>query len=100
MKFFLAFLFLFLITFLSGCQTIDMKTQKAIEKENEELSKFLQQPETELKIEMGQPAKIVFDEKGSKFLIYINKKYGITCERSFEVNKKEIIVGFSSTGCF
>ena len=43
-----AFLFIF-----SGCQTIENKSQSAIKKENEKLSKFLQQPESELKIAMG-----------------------------------------------
>ena len=38
-----------------------------------ELSKFLQQPESELKIVMGQPDEIMYDEKGSKFL-FIRKK--------------------------
>ena len=40
---------------LSSCQTVDNKSQKAIKKENEKLSKFLQQPESELKIVMGEP---------------------------------------------
>jgi len=39
---------------LSNCQTVDNKSQKAIKKENEKLSKFLQQPESELKIVMGE----------------------------------------------
>jgi len=39
---------------LSSCQTVDNKSQKAIKKENEKLSKFLQQPESELKIVMGE----------------------------------------------
>jgi len=59
------FLFLF-----SSCQTIENKSQKAIEKENEKLSKFLQQPESELKIVMGEPNEIIYDDKGSKFFIY------------------------------
>ena len=89
--------FLFMIT---GCQTIENKSQSAIKKENEKLSKFIQQPESELKIVMGEPDNIVYDEKGSKFFIYTKKKYNITCERKFEIDQNKMIVGFTSKGCF
>ena len=94
---------IFLITFLfviSGCQTIEKKSQSAIKKENEKLSKFLQQPESELKIVMGEPDSIIKDDKGSTFLVYTKKKYNITCERKFEIDQNKIIVGFTSKGCF
>ena len=93
----------FLITFLfviAGCQTIEKKSQGAIKKENEKLSKFLQQPETELKIVMGKPDSIIKDDKGSTFLVYTKKKYNITCERKFEIDQNKMIVGFTSKGCF
>ena len=89
--------FLFLIT---SCQTIEQKSQKTIKQENEKLSKFLQQPESELKIVMGEPNEIVYDDKGSKFFIYSKKKYNISCERKFEINQNKMIVGFTSKGCF
>ena len=95
--FFCLFIFLFA---LSGCQTVENKSQRAIKKENEKLSKFLQQPESELKIVMGEPNRITYDNKGSKFFVYISEKYKITCERQFEINEKQMIVGFSSKGCF
>ena len=85
---------------LTGCQTIENKSQSVIKKENEKLSKFLQQPETELKIVMGEPNEITYDDKGSKFFIYTKKKYNITCERKFEINQNKMIVGFTSKGCF
>ena len=85
---------------LSGCQTIEKKSQETIKKENEQLSKFLQQPESELKIVLGEPYEITYNNKGSKFFIYSSKKYGITCERKFEIGDTKMIVGFSSKGCF
>ena len=94
---------IFLITFLfviSGCQTIEKKSQSAIKKEIEKLSKFLQQPESELKIVMGEPDSIIKDDKGSTFLVYTKKKYNITCERKFEIDQSKMIVGFTSKGCF
>ena len=90
----------FLIFLLNSCQTIENKSQKAIKKENEKLSKFLQQPESELKIVMGEPDNIVYDDKGSKFFVYTKKKYNITCERKFEIDQNKMIVGFTSKGCF
>ena len=89
--------FLFLIT---GCQTIENKSQSAIKKENEKLSKFLQQPESELKIVMGEPDDIIKTDKGTIFLVYTKKKYNITCERKFEIDQNKMIVGFTSKGCF
>ena len=85
---------------LSGCQAIESKSQQAIKKENEKLSQYLQQPESELKIAMGEPDNIVYDDKGSKFFVYTKKKYNITCERKFEIDQNKMIVGFTSKGCF
>ena len=83
-----------------ACATIENKSQQVVKKENEKLSKFLNQPESELKIVMGKPDKIIIDEKGVRFLVYISTKYKISCERRFEINQYEMVVGFSSKGCF
>ena len=60
---------LLLLFLLVSCETIDKQSQK----ETEKLSKFLQQPESELKIVMGEPDKITYDNKGSKFFLYKKK---------------------------
>ena len=96
----ITFYFVCFFFLLSSCQTVDNKSQKAIKKENEKLSKFLQQPESELKIVMGEPDSIIKDDKGSTFLVYTKKKYNITCERKFEIDQNKMIVGFTSKGCF
>ena len=93
-------LFVCSLFLLSSCQTVENKSQRAVKKENEKLSKFLQQPESELKIVMGEPDKIIYDDKGSAFFIYTKKKYNITCERKFEIDQNKMIVGFTSKGCF
>ena len=100
MKIIFIFLFVGSLFLLSGCQTIESKSQQAIKEENEKLSKFLQQPESELKIVMGEPNNIVYDDKGSKFFVYTEKKYNITCERKFEIGQNKMIVGFTHKGCF
>ena len=94
-------IFLILLVFLLvGCQTIEKKTEEIGKREVKEISKFLQQPESELKIEMGKPDEILFDEKGSKFYVYKKKKYGIICEKKFEIDQNNMIIGVSSRGCF
>ena len=94
MKIVRAFLLMVFILLLNGCQTIENKSQKAIKKENEKLSKFLQQPESELKIVMGEPDEIKHNDMGSKFFIYTKKKYSITCERKFEIDKSLLVIIF------
>ena len=100
MKIIYIYLIAVLLTITSGCKTIEEKSKKAVKKENEKLSKFLQQPESELKIVMGEPDEITYDNKGSKFFIYSKKKYNITCVRKFEINQSKMIIGFTSKGCF
>ena len=92
--------FIFLLVFISGCQSINEKSEAIIKKENEKLSKFIGQPLSELKIVMGNPDEETKNDIGSKILIYKTKKYGISCERKFEINEVNMVVGFSSKGCF
>ena len=63
MKLFFAILLSFFV--LSSCQTIENKTNKIGKKEVKEISKFIQQPESELKIVMGEPDEVKYDDKGS-----------------------------------
>ena len=63
MKIINAFFIVFFLFIIAGCQTIENKSQSAIKKENEKLSKFLQQPESELKIVMGEPDNIIKSDK-------------------------------------
>ena len=100
MKIIYSFLIVVFLFVISACQTIENKSQSAIKKENEKLSKFIQQPESELKIVMGAPDNIIKSDKGTTFLIYTKKKYSITCERKFEIDKNKMVVGFTSKGCF
>ena len=99
MKIIYIFIYVLSLLLVSGCQTIDNKSQNAIKKENEKLSKFIQQPESELKIVMGEPDEITYDNKGSKFFIYAKKKYNITWERKFEIDQNMMIIAFTTRGC-
>jgi len=81
MKLFSTILLVFL---LFGCQTIQNKTDKIGKKEIKEISKFLQKPESELKIEMGKPDEIKNDEKGSKIYVYKKKNMALPAKKSLK----------------
>ena len=100
MKNFQIFLLITFVFLLSGCETINKKSDEAAKKENKKLSQFIGQPVSELKIVMGNPDSEAKSETGSKLLIYNTKKYGIPCERKFEINNNEMVIGFISKGCF
>ena len=91
---------LFLISILfTGCQTIKEKSNAIAEKENKEYGQFVGKEVNELKIELGNPTEDYVNEIGNKVFVYKTKKYGITCERKFEINKNNIIESFTSSGC-
>ena len=84
----------------SGCQTVKNKTDAIVEKENEKLSKFLGKSSSELQMELGKPDEDFKNAKGNFEFIYNSKKYLVPCERRFEINSENIVVGFVSNGCF
>ena len=100
MKFFQIFLLITFVFLFTGCETINKKSDEAVKEENKKLSQFIGQPVSELKIVMGNPDSKAKSETGSKLLIYNTKKYGISCERKFEINNNEMVIGFISKGCF
>ena len=83
----------------AGCQTIKNKSDAAIEKENKKLGQFIGKQATELKMNLGAPTEDFINELGNETLVYKTKKYGIPCERKFEINTHGTVVGFSSNGC-
>ena len=100
MKNFQIFLLVAFVFLFTGCETINKKSDEIVKKENKKLSQFIGQPISELKIVMGNPDSEVKSETGSKILIYTTKKYGIPCERKFEIDNNEMVIGFISKGCF
>ena len=96
----LSILSVFLVFFLMSCQTIKQKTDAIVEKENKKLSTFIGKSSQDLKGSLGSPDEDFKNEKGNLVLVYNTKKYGIPCERRFEINTKSIVIGFVSNGCF
>ena len=88
----------FLIT--SNCQTIKLKTDAIVEKENAKLSKYIGKTSSNLQMDLGKPDEDFKNEKGNLEFVYNTKKYGIPCERRFEIDSSSIVIGFVSNGCF
>ena len=90
---------LIILILFSSCQTIKKKSDEVAEKENERFGQFIGKQVNELRMELGSPTEDFVNEIGNETLVYKTKKYGIPCERKFEINANGTIVGFSSSGC-
>ena len=99
-KLFSLILFTLLAISLAGCQTVSKKIDDTTSKEEKELNKWLNKSEEDLKSFYGQPDKVEFLKTRNRNYVYITEKYKIKCERKFEVNSRNIVVGFSSKNCF
>ncbi len=97
-KFVIALVSILFLT--SACQTIKNKTDEAAEKENEKYGLFVGGNVNKMKLELGAPTEDIINSTGNEVLIYKTKKYGMPCERRFEVNANGTIIAFSSSGCF
>ncbi|MDC0328236.1 hypothetical protein OAN08_01740 [Candidatus Pelagibacter sp.] len=91
---------IFLLFFLTGCQSIKNKTDAIVEKENAKLSEYIGKTSSNLQMDLGKPDEDFKNEKGNLELVYNTKKYGILCERRFEIDSNSIVIGFVSNGCF
>ena len=99
-RLFFAILYTLLLISVSGCQTVSKKIEDATDNEKQDLSKWLNKPEEDLKSFYGQPDKIEFLKTRNRNYVYITEKFKIKCERKFEINPRNIVVGFSSKNCF
>ena len=91
---------LFILIWLSGCQTIKKKTDAIVEKENNELRQYIGKTLSNLQIILGKSDEDFKNENGNLELVYNSKKYLIPCERRFEVDSNFIVISFVSIGCF
>jgi len=88
------------VLLLSACETISKKVDNATQEEEKKLGKFLKKTESDLKIEFGKPDSIEVTDNQNKVLVYYDSKFKIKCERRFEIDKKNTVIGFSSKNCF
>ena len=94
------FAVIFTSTILLSCQTVSKKIDEKASLEEKELSIWLNKPEAELKVKYGQPDKVEFLKTRNRNYIYMSEKLKIKCERKFEINPNNVVIGFSSKNCF
>jgi|TARA_X000001036_G_scaffold417634_1_gene435782 hypothetical protein len=85
---------------MTACQKVTQKIDQTTELERKELSKWLNKSENDLKIFYGHPDKVEFLKTRNRNYVYISEKYKIKCVRKFEIDPKNMVVGFSSKNCF
>ncbi len=100
MNFFFNICLTVFLIFLISCTTVSEKVDRATLKEENRLSKFLQKSVSELKIEFGHPDLIEDGKNNNRILVYFDSKFKIKCERRFEIDPQNTVVGFSSKNCF
>ena len=97
----IVFILIFLFLSLASCKTVSNKIDEKVSEEEKQLSKWLNKSEESLKIEFGKPDKIDFKNNSSnRFYIYTKEKLKIKCERTFEINPGNKVVGYTSKNCF
>tara|TARA_B110000438_G_C15395157_1_gene470833 strand:- start:152 stop:457 length:306 start_codon:yes stop_codon:yes gene_type:complete len=94
------FINLFILTLLLGCQTIKQKTDAIVKKENAKLSQYIGKTSNALQVDLGKPDEDFKNENGNLEFVYNTRKYGILCERRFEIDSNFVVIGFISNGCF
>ena len=94
------FLLITALLMLNACQTVTTKIDKTTEQEKKELNQWLNKSESDLKSFFGQPDKVEFLKTRNRNYVYTKEKYKIKCERKFEINPKNMVIGFSSKNCF
>ena len=99
MKFKFVIILFSILLLTPGCQTIKQKSDDVVAKENEKFGTFVGKPVNDLRMEIGAPSEDYISENGNEILVYKTKKYGIPCERKFEINSSGTVVKFSSSGC-
>ena len=103
MKIIINLFLVLLFVLLYSCKTVQNKADEVIQKEDKYLMKFLNKKKNLLIEEFGYPDLTMPNDgepSSSGKIVYISKKYGIKCQRSFEIDESDFVVGYSSKGCF
>jgi len=99
-KFYKIFLLSLVLSSFLGCQTISTKVDETTQKEQQELSKWIGKTEAELTFSLGKPDRIDFENSRNRYYAYVSQRLKIKCERKFEINQNNVVLGFSSKNCF
>ena len=91
---------LFLLIFLSACQTVQTKVDEKTQKEQERLAKYIGHSINEVYVDFGTEGVHKKDFKGFKKVIFTTKKLGVKCKRIFFYNRQLTVTGIQFAGCW
>ena len=91
---------LFLLIFLSACQTVQTKVDKKTQEEQERLSKYIGYNINEIYVDFGTEGVHKKDFKGYKKVTFTTKKLGVKCKRIFFYDRSMVVTGIQFAGCW
>ena len=87
---------LFLLIFLSACQTVQTK----VDAEQEHLSKYIGYNISNVYVDFGTEGVHKKDYKGYKKVTFTTKKLGVKCKRIFFYDRSMVVTGIQFAGCW
>ena len=91
---------LFLLIFLSACQTVQTKVDEKTQQEQELLSKYIGYNINEVYIDFGTEGVHKKDYKGYKKVTFTTKKLGVKCKRIFFYDRSKVVTKIQFAGCW
>ena len=91
---------LFLLIFLSACQTVQTKVDEKTQQEQELLSKYIGYNINEVYIDFGKEGVHKKDYKGYKKVTFTTKKLGVKCKRIFFYDRSMVVTKIQFAGCW
>ena len=91
---------LFLLIFLSACQTVQTKVDEKTQEEQARLSKYIGYNINEVYIDFGTEGEHKKDYKGYKKVTFTTKKLGVKCKRIFFYDRSKVVTKIQFAGCW
>ena len=91
---------LFLLIFLSACQTVQTKVDKKTQQEQELLSKYIGYNINEVYVDFGTEGVHKKDFRGYKKVTFTTKKLGVKCKRIFFYDRSMVVTKIQFAGCW
>ena len=91
---------LFLLIFLSACQTVQTEVDKKTQAELDKMGKYIGYSLDEVYIDFGNDGIHSNDYKGHKKVTFTTKKLGVKCRRIFFYDRNLVISSIKFAGCW
>ena len=91
---------LFLLIFLSACQTVQTKVDEKTQVELDKMGQYIGHSLEEVYIDFGNDGSHSKDYKGYKKVTFTTKKLGVKCRRIFFYDRNLVISSIKFAGCW